>query len=143
MTSIQCLLTLNWSRLLWPYLKRNMMPTVTASVSSVASSATHLINCSSTLGMSITTTAPTAGIRTVSVSAHESNQFIEPIPLRLREDPQREGEQPHREDQDQGIELKPTGLHAASRATRFAGRGRQTVHDTVDTALVDVFVGEP
>ena len=61
--------------------------------------------------MSITTTAPTAGIRIVNVSAHESNQFIELISLRSREDPQREGEHAHREDQHQGVELQPAGLH--------------------------------
>src|ERR1700710_2005380 len=110
MTSIQCLLTSNCSAR--PLSKSNFvtMPTVTAKVASVAISATNLIASSSARGMSITTTAPTAGIRTVRVSAHESNQFIEPIPLRLREDPQRQGEEPHRQDQDQGVKLQPASL---------------------------------
>src|SRR5215475_11715204 len=98
--------------------------------------------CSSARGMRMTTTAVTAGIRIVSVSAHESNQFIELTSLRSREDPQRQGEHTHREDQDQGVELQPAGLYPAHRAARLAGDRRQAVDDAVDAALVDVVVRE-
>src|SRR5512142_2961915 len=112
----------------------------TARVATLPSSATHLMASSSARGMSITTNAATAGTRIVSVSAHESNQFIEVMSLRSREDPQRESEHAHREDQDQGVELQPAGLHAAHRATGLAGDGRQAVDGRVDTALVHVVV---
>src|ERR1700730_2284517 len=104
-----------------------MIAIVTAKVASVARSATNLIASSSARGMSMMTTAPTAGMRIVSVNAHESNQFIETSPLRLREDPERQGEEPHRDDQEQGVELQPPGLNPAERATRFPGNGCQPV----------------
>src|SRR3954447_18807927 len=111
---------------------------VTAKVASVDRSATNLIASSSARGISITITAPTAGMRIVSVNAHESNQFIETSPLRLREDPERQGEEPHRDDQEQGVELQASGLDPARRATQLAGHGRNLVHRGVDTTLVDV-----
>src|SRR3954466_4663900 len=116
MTSIQCLLTSNCSSEPLLYSKREAMAIVTPKVAAVARRATNLIASSSARGMSMMTTAPTAGMRIVSVNAHESNQFIETSPLRLREDPQRQGEQPHRDDQEQGVELQPTGLDPAERA---------------------------
>src|SRR5262245_13492253 len=92
--------------------------------------------------MSITAIAVTPGIRIVSVSAHESNQFIELNSLRSREEPQREGEHAHREDQDQGVELQPAGLYPAHRATGLPGDGGDAVDDAVDSTLVDVVVGQ-
>src|SRR4051794_1247768 len=112
-----------------------MIPIATPRGASVERSAIHLIDSSSALGTTIKTMAPTAGIRTVSVSAHESNQFIRTIPLRLREDPQREGEEPNREDQDQGVELQSTGLNLAQLAAGVAGDVRKPVDHAVDTAL--------
>ena len=83
------------------------------------------------------TTAPTAGRKTMRVSAHESNQFIEPIPLRLREDPQGQGEQPHRGDEHQCVELQAPGLDAGGPRRRASP---VTVAETVDDA-VDTLAG--
>src|SRR5467141_290908 len=124
MTSIQRLSTSKRSALPSSYLNRNPIATVAANVASVASRATCLMAFSSARGMRSSTTAPTAGIRTVRVIAHESNQFIGPISLRSRKHPQRQGEQPHRDDQHQRVELQSTGLHAADLAAGLAGHGR-------------------
>ena len=88
-------------------------------------------------------TAPTAGVKTTRVNAHESNQeCIESIPLRLGEDPQGDSEQSHRSDEHECVELQATGLDLAHLATGFAGDRRETVDQTVDALLVDVVVRE-
>src|SRR5712691_1929626 len=105
------------------------MPTPTPSVTSDVTSAVTLMACSCARGITSISPIPTSGMKTARVNAQSSNQFMCVLPFDSEDsgEEQREGEQPYRGEQEQGVALHAPGLNGAQRTAGIAGAGGKRV----------------